>query len=596
MSIVALVKVTAYGYLSDKARILEDLQNFGCLHIISLSPGKEAAAHGGPSSEAREALNFLFSCPNRRKQVQHSSDFNPIIVERQALNLKSQINTLQDKRDFLLERIANLNPWGEFEFPPLEELGGRRLWFYLVPDYQKEDIPKDGLAWQEVKHDNRFHYIVVISEHEPEGMPVPRVRTGNRPAKELERELEAVEIALEDLQAERESLTRWCKLFAKSLNWLEDFAAREVVAQQTYDDSTLFALQAWTPAHQKEMLLAYAERQTLVMEITEPEAAEQPPTLLENERAFAGGQDLVLFYMTPNYRLWDPSTVVFFSFVLFFAIIISDAGYGALLGLLLLWKWKAWGQTKTMKRMRELMAYIVGACIVWGVMVGGYFGVMPKPGTFVANFQVLDVNNYNAMMILSILLGVVHLSIGNFADFRCKGDSPQRWAPIGWIGIIAGGFLVWIGTMGTGVLTVIKIVGILAMLGGGGLAFWFVSPHPVWWKRALGGFNIVPKLSAAFGDTLSYLRLFALGLAGSSLSGTFNSLGMALDDAVPGIGVLLAFFVIVFGHVLNFGLSLMGAVIHGLRLNYIEFFNWGMPEEGYLFKAFAKKESGLWKE
>lgn len=595
MSIVALVKVTAYGYLSEKSRILEDLQNFGCLHIISLNPGREVAGHGGPSSEAREALHFLLSCPNRRKQVRNSADFNPLIVERQALNLKSQLNTLQDKRDFLLERIANLKPWGEFEFPPLETLDNHRLWFYLVPEYQMKDLP-EGLVFQEVKHDNRFHYIVVISENEPEEMPVPRVRTGSRSAKDMEHELEQVEIALEDLQAERESLTRWGKLLAQKINWLEDFAAREAVAQQTYDESTLFALQAWAPAKQRETLLAYAEQHTLVMEIEEPGTDEQPPTLLENEHAFASGQDLVLFYMTPSYRLWDPSIVVFFSFVLFFAMIISDAGYGALLGLLLLWKWKAWGQTNTMKRMRGLLAYITGACIIWGILVGGYFGMVPKPHTFLANFHVLDVNNYNVMMILSILFGVVHLSIGNFAIFRCQGDSPQRWVPIGWIGIIAGGFLVWIGSLGTGFLTFVKIVGILAMLGGGGLAFWFNSPNPIWWKRALGGFNIVPRLSGAFGDTLSYLRLFALGLAGSSLSGTFNSLGMALDDAVPGIGVLLAFFVIVFGHVLNFGLSLMGAVIHGLRLNYIEFFNWGMSEEGYLFKAFARKESGLWKE
>ncbi len=595
MSIVALVKVTTYGYLSDKSRVLEDLQDCGCLHIIPLNPEREVSGRGGPSSEAREALNFLFSCPNRRKQVRNSTDFNPLIIERQALNLKNQINTLQDKRDFLSERLANLKPWGEFEFPPIEELANHRLWFYLVPEYQMKDIP-EGLVWQEVKHDNRFHYIVAISEGEPEGMPVPRIRTGNRSAKELEHELEQVEIALEDLQAERQSLTRWCQLLAQKINWLEDFAARETVAQQTYDESALFALQAWAPAHQRDMLLAYAEQHTLVMEIEEPAPDEQPPTLLENNHSFASGQDLVLFYMTPSSRLWDPSTVVFFSFVLFFAIILSDAGYGALLGLLLLWKWKAWGQTAVMTRMRGLLTYVVGASIAWGIMVGGYFGVVPKPDTFLANFQVLDVNNYNVMMILSIFLGVLHLSIGNFADFRCKGNTPQRWAPIGWIGIIVGGFFIWIGSLGTGILTAVKILGIFMMVGGGGLAFWFNSPNPIWWKRALGGLNIVPRLSGAFGDTLSYLRLFALGLAGSSLSGTFNSLGMALDDAVPGIGVLLAIFVIVFGHVLNFGLSLMGAVIHGLRLNYIEFFNWGMPEEGYLFKAFARKEHGLWKE
>lgn len=128
------------------------------------------------------------------------------------------------------------------------------------------------------------------------------------------------------------------------------------------------------------------------------------------------------------------------------------------------------------------------------------------------------------------------------------------------------------------------------MIAGAGGILWFTKPDTIWWKRVIGGLQGFTKVSGAFGDTLSYLRLFALGLAGASLSGTFNDLAGKIDQAVPGIGILFAIIIILFGHSLNLVLSIASAVIHGLRLNFIEFFNWSLPEEGYLFKKFAKKE------
>jgi V/A-type H+/Na+-transporting ATPase subunit I len=87
-----------------------------------------------------------------------------------------------------------------------------------------------------------------------------------------------------------------------------------------------------------------------------------------------------------------------------------------------------------------------------------------------------------------------------------------------------------------------------------------------------------------------------LGLAGASLSLTFNDLAQKIDEAVPGIGMLFAILILLFGHSLNLILSMSSGVIHGLRLNFIEFFNWSVPEEGYLFRAFARKEKLTWKD
>ncbi len=91
-----------------------------------------------------------------------------------------------------------------------------------------------------------------------------------------------------------------------------------------------------------------------------------------------------------------------------------------------------------------------------------------------------------------------------------------------------------------------------------------------------------------FGDALSYLRLFALGLASAKLSETFNELGASAWDNA-GFGVIAAIGIVILGHTLNLLLSIMSGVVHGLRLNCIEFYKWSLPEEGYSFKAFAKK-------
>jgi V/A-type H+-transporting ATPase subunit I len=100
-------------------------------------------------------------------------------------------------------------------------------------------------------------------------------------------------------------------------------------------------------------------------------------------------------------------------------------------------------------------------------------------------------------------------------------------------------------------------------------------------------------LSSAFGDILSYLRLFALGLSSASLAVTFNQLAVQAMDT-PGIGLLFGLAILLLGHVLNIILALISGVVHGLRLNLIEFYNWGVSGEGDTFRAFRKKETLSW--
>jgi V/A-type H+-transporting ATPase subunit I len=132
------------------------------------------------------------------------------------------------------------------------------------------------------------------------------------------------------------------------------------------------------------------------------------------------------------------------------------------------------------------------------------------------------------------------------------------------------------------------------LTGGLIMVFLFSSESKNIFKRIIDGLLGLTKISTAFGDVLSYLRIFALGLASASLGITFNQLSIQVIDAMPTLGYVMAFIILILGQAINFGLGIMSGVVHGLRLNVIEFFNWSISDEGYPFNAFKKMEVKKW--
>jgi V/A-type H+-transporting ATPase subunit I len=595
MSIVRLVKTTIYGPIAAKDGVLEDLQSLGCMHVVDLAKKKTAAPGEGPTRSAREALAFLLTCRHRRRQSHQSAGFDPVAVELETLTVKAAIAELEDEKDSLNRRIADVQPWGEFQFRPLDDPARLRLWFYLVPHYQMDRVRRTDLAWKVVRRDNRHCHVVVLSDLEPEGMPVERIHIGDRSLSELERRLEEVELELEDLRARRAGLTRWCDLFAQSLDRLADLHELNQVRGRTLDQDPLFAIQGWTPQDQEADLRDFAERRRLALTFAEPASDEEPPTFLDNPPMLRGGQSLTSFYMTPGYWVWDPSSVVFFSFSIFFSMILSDAGYAAVLALGLAMFWRRLGRSDSGLRLRPLFATMVAASLLWGGLVGSYFGVAPEAGTPLAGLVALDLQDYGTMMRLSIGVGIVHLILAHLADAWRRRNSAAALAPCGWILIMLGAVALWAAhgagpggsASAAGAGYVVMGIGALGVL-------LFSAPQFSWGKRALRGLLALTRVTNAFGDVLSYLRLFALGLASASLALAFNNLATGVRDSVPGLGQLFALLVLLLGHALNFALGIVSGFVHGLRLNFIEFFNWSVTEEGKPFRAFERKEKRLW--
>ncbi|WP_026374901.1 V-type ATP synthase subunit I [Aestuariibacter salexigens] len=594
MSIVALKKLTLIAKITSKRDVLKGLQTLGVMHINTLAHSD--TQHNAGTSRADDsykALRFLTELKHRRKQVSRDPEFDIARLTTEVLKLKQSLRDTTDKRDFLKQRIRDITPWGDIDFPPHQALAGYRLWFYILPVGKIEALQKVDIPAQIITRTARFAYVTLISKHEPASdvLPVERTHIGSEPLRELQYQLNDVEVELEALSAQRHALTRYIMLFQLHLAQADDQASLQQAMMKTFDDEPLCLIQGWLPARDINRLEALLEQCDCALSIEDTNPDDNPPTLLDQPQALKAGVDLANFYQVPGYRTWDPSKVLLASFCLFFAMILADAGY-ALVLLVALLAFRRKAQRSEKGRAYYLLG--LALCIstlVYGVMVGSYFGLAPPVDTGLARLVFLDLNDFDSMMQVSIAIGVLHILIANVAQFLMLKRFTRRYVPIGWSMLIVAGYVLWQLGQAHSVSTILYMIMALGTL----LIVLCSSEQPITsiksalMRLASGGIALSGVMSA-FGDILSYMRLFALGLASASLAVTFNQLASDVYAASPGLGLLGAILILLVGHALNLLLSIISGVVHGLRLNFIEFYKWGLPEEGYPFQRFAKKE------
>jgi V/A-type H+-transporting ATPase subunit I len=589
MSIVALVKVTLYGPSSERDAALDGLQHLGCLHLNDLRSDAAARANvAAPNANARAALQYLRDCPVQRRPVTREIDIDAQALVKEALDLRDRSQSLDEEREQLRRWINDLEPWGDFELPAWAQDGPLHFWFYAVPNRQMPLLRAKDVAWRVVAHDHRFSYVVIVSGDQPANMPVAPTSIGSKSLSNLRARLLQVESDLEEIDYRRIGLTLYADKLGASLDEADDRAARDRASLVTLDQSQVFAVQGWVPRARSAALLQFASDHNLALTMETPGPEDTPPTLLDNPPALRGGENMVTFYKTPGYSTWDPSTAVFLSFAVFFAMIISDAGYGLVLGLILLAAWNRISGSGP----RGVMVALVVATIAYGMLVGTYFGLTPPPGSWLAAVHVLDAQNQTLMMLIAIGIGVAHIGCANLLAAWQHRGSIRALSYVGWTFMVLGGFCALLGK--SFAMTPIFTLGVAA-LGLGGLFVLLFSSEGTFslvpkllFHRLVDGLKALAELSKGFGDVLSYLRLFALGLASIKLAEVFNSLA-AGAFASKGVWVLVGLFVLLIGHTINFAMGIMSGVVHGLRLNVIEFFNWSLHEEGDRFQAFAKR-------
>lgn len=607
MSITPLHKVVIVGRKEEKGVTLTALQNWGGMHISE--PGDVGRPRDNLveqtlsemhklSERLKKAVHYLQGAQKRRYQMR--APFTRIqsqeltdLVDKILQNEENRRYT-QDRIDAIRERESSLAPWGDFKFPEGDNIGGQRLWFYLLPRKHKRDLDKLDYPWQIIHQNHDQIWLVLIAQQEPPAdvLPCERVHTGQLSLSELRHQRADLEVHLEDIEADRQKFTRYLNVLSNCQAQAEDITELARARQMTQSDDELFLIYGWVAATRLRELQDFCQQRALAVCSRKAMAEDNPPTLLHNSPTFAGGELLVNFYQTPSYNSWDPAVALFASFALFFAMILSDAGYAGLMLLSVMVFWKKLARRETGRRLRPLLLSIAGLSCAWGVLVGSYFGRTPDPDSWLGQLKILDLNDFNFMMALSIGCGIFHLLIANAYQVWVYWKTRRAWLHVGWMVLLVAGPLLALSWQEDGNLNRGAWVGVcLAAV----LIFFNASDRKVTSTytavlRGLEGLKGLTDVTNLFGDVLSYLRLFALGLASSSLALTFNDLSDQAFAAEDGFGVITGLLIFFVGHTLNLLLAIVSGVVHGLRLNFIEFYKWALYGEGYPFRAFKKRE------
>ncbi len=599
MSITPMHKVTLCGPASAKRELVARLQELGALHVVRLGAAQQAEAADGREptpQDTRRALRFLLDAPYVRDRPRPGDTRSFARVVQEVLALKERRRTLKDRRDALRQQLAALEPWGDFELPDdAGELGGYGLWFYAVPHRQVQALEGLSYPWLLVRRTHQTWYVVVLARARPpqHALPVAPTATDGRGTRALRRDLRETLAALEDLELQRIALTQHVPMLRRRMARAADAAQYRDALASTHDADGLFALQAWVPEAARARVRRAALDHGMALRIEPPAEDELPPTLLDNPRWLKPGEDLAYFYQVPPADDWDPSGVFLGTFALFFAMILSDAGYGLLVLALTLLPIAAW-RGDGGQRLRRMTVALGGATVVFGVLAGSFFGLTPPAGSPLAWLHVVELGDYGSAMKLSVAVGVAHIVLANAAQAAAHWPGRPAYARLGWIVVALAGFAAW---LAHGAGSTLGLQFALAAVGAGLIGVLaFREEHPPHGlkqqlKRIAVGLLGVANVTKVFGDVLSYLRLFALGLATAMLAATFNDLAGQLQGALGSLGVLVALVTILVGHSLTFVLAVVSGVVHGLRLEYIEFNAWALSGEGYRFQPLRKREA-----
>jgi len=343
-------------------------------------------------------------------------------------------------------------------------------------------------------------------------------------------------------------------------------------------------LQGFCPAPFLERLRGAAAANGWGLALRDPEPDEAAPTLIHYPRwvrPIKAAFDVLQVF--PGYREADISVAFLLFFSLFFAMLIGDAGYGFLfLALTLLARRKF---RKAPSYAFSLMVILSVCTVGWGVLTGNYFGITDLPGPL-KGLRIDWLRERNHVMALCFLIGAIHLTVAHAWNAIVAFPRSVAWAQIGWVA------LTW--TMFLAARTMVldhpfPSWGLYLPAGGLLLIALFMTPRrelrSQWIRHAMLPLNVI----SCFVDVISYIRLFAVGMATLAVAENVNHMAVAAGFGSVWAG-LLAAFILVAGHTLNILLCCLAILVHGVRLNTLEFsLHKEMQWSGFPYEPFERK-------
>ena len=580
--ITQMKKYTFLVFHREYETFLEQLREVGVVHVTEKAAGMAEDAH---------LQELLAKADNARKLIAQGAP-DQLLQEKAAL--ESRIAATQKEAN-------KMAIWGDFSAECIAQLkeAGYTLRYFTCPKklFQEEW----GIV---VAEQGATVYFVQVNNTDDAPEVCQEQYLNEKSAADLQKDVEGLNGLL---VAQNARIELWAKenipALENELNELQQQIDWKRVTLNTASeaDGSLKVLEGFCPIDQVAALDAMLQKQEVYYQAEDPTAEDNTPIKLHNNKFTQLFERLTGMYGWPNYGEFDPTPILAPFFLLFFAMCMGDCGYGILLiiiGLLI-------AKKKLNIAMFEGLGPIITVLGVGTTVVGFFLGTFMGIDLYNAEWmpQALksvmikgEVMGYDIQMVLAICIGVFHICLAMVVKAICYTKQfgfKENIATWGWLLLIVGGLIVTI--LGLTVLpenvfkwAIIAVGTVSAMA-----IYIFNTPgrNPLI-NIGAGLWDTYNMATGILGDVLSYIRLYALGLAGGMLGAAFNNLGlMIMGGSVEGATWQWLPFVLILilGHVLNLAMSALGAFVHPLRLSFVEYFkNAGYEGKGTLYKPFSK--------
>ena len=584
-----ITKMTKYTFLllsSDTEAFLREIQELGVLDITrSRKPVDAVSAQLFREAEdLRRQIATIEAC-DFAKDAQHADLTARLAATRDAYTEKKH--------------------WGDLDPVKVNALqeAGCQLHYHIVPIKKYNPLWEQLYVLEEIGRDEKYvRFVRVDSAAEgADPFPVPETIVTEEALQTLSDRIEALQQAVIDREAEMEyrkqDIPQLEKAYGEKARELQRYLARE--GAERVADESITVMTGFAPTEDDARLKAELDRKAIYY-LSEPaKATDNPPIRLKNNWFARNFETLTGMYGMPVYDEFDPTPILAPFFLLFWAFCMGDAGYGLILIALGILLHKTDFNLLGLKKHWRLVTTLGVGTFVIGLFLGTFFSVNLKEVSWIpAGLRRLMLvgkveaggTSYDIAMVAALAIGIIHICLALIikalgttkrAGFK---EAVSYW---GWVVLIVGGLIV-AGLALTDVLdaaaTKIAViaVGVLSVLG----IFIFNKPgrNPLV-NIGAGLWDSYQTVTGIFGDVLSYIRLYALGLAGGMLGAAFNTLASMVLGSHPSWQWFFFLLIVLIGHALNFAMCCLGAFVHPLRLTFVEYFkNSGYEGTGQEYK------------
>lgn len=633
-------KATLLIYHSSKDKFLSELQSLGMMHLETNN-----SAQSEELSETRDKIVRL----SRAKKILGSYAKEDAVARRidgeifallhDFENKKNELDSLLAERENLKKEKSAVIPFGNFDKDVLKALEASRIniKIYLTSRKNFAKISTDVVC-EEIYAEGSEVYFVVFYKDENELQQIYGTECSipDRNLTEVQQRIDEVDASIKQSEDALKNMAGLLPLIEDEMVKQEDLLHYQIASESLSSevDGKVLVITGFFPAKQEDKIRDFLEKEDVAYLMEDPTTEDVTPIKLKNGKLASLFEPVGNLFSLPDY--FELDVVPFFApfFAFFFGICLGDLGYGLIIVLICLFALLK-VKNKSVRNIVKL-GLILGICTgIAGFMLNGFFGTQivkigenggAEPGMpifeSVKNYVTFsNPDDRTGPMIFAILLGVAQLLLGYILNAynRCKNCGWQGlFQPIGTILIMLGAVALvmvwmykptdvnsfenfnigpiplgsWLLAVGGGTIAgLVKLMTIFVAVGVVLVLLFNNIEKNIFIRPVAGLWELYNIITGLLSDLLSYIRLFALGLAGGLLGAAFNNIALMLKDVFPG-GIVLTIVVMIVGHTLNFLLNAIGSFVHPLRLTFVEFYKAvGFNGGGKPFIPFSNKAS-----